>query len=159
MEIPASAVSYSLFSVHKQHNYYDKEAVPYYAGWQTVKFTVNQINKLSDIQTRLIKEGFTDFNSEFSSSRLEQYRAQVLEKAVEVAKGKAAIMAKAAERKIKRITKVADTEDSDPAFSNYDTHMISEMDLPSAPPPTRELINIPQSIPVSAVVKVVFELK
>ncbi|OKL39856.1 hypothetical protein [Pontibacter flavimaris] len=56
-----------------------------------------------------------------------------------------------------RIVKVADTEDTDPAFRNYSKGMLNEMAV--AGYGAANLLEFPQTIPVSAVVKVVFELK
>jgi uncharacterized protein len=157
LQLPAGAISYSLLSLNKQQSPYRQQAVPYFIGRQTIHFTLSTIEKLSEVQARLIKGGFTSFNSHFASTQLEKHQTQVMEKAVEVAREKAKVLAKASGRSIKRIVKVADTEDTDPAFRNYSPGMLNEMVI-TGYGGAANLLDFPQTIPVSAVVKVVFEL-
>lgn len=157
LQLPAADISYSLFSLNRQHRFYERGAVSYFAGRQTVNFTLSSVDKLSDVQARLIRDGFVNFNSHFTSTKLKQHQTEVLERAVEVAKEKAAVLAKASDRSIKRIVKVADTEDTDPAFRNYRGE-ISEV-AAVAGYSDQNLLEFPQTIPLSAVVKVVFELR
>ena len=158
MQIPASTVNYSLLSVSRQQDYSNRKRNTYLSGNQTVNFILRDISKFSELQARLIKEGFTDFHSTFTSSELANRKTEVIEKAIEVAKAKAEVMAKAANLKIKRIVKIADTEDTDPTFLNYNqAHSLAEVVETSAD--LAQLMRYPQNIPVSAQVKVVFEVK
>ncbi|WP_276499290.1 SIMPL domain-containing protein [Pontibacter litorisediminis] len=157
LQLPARDISYSLLSLNKQQSHYQQQAVPYFMGRQTVNFTLSSVEKLSEVQARLIKGGFTNFNSRFTSTQLEKHQTQVMEKAVEVARKKANVLAKAAGRSIERVVKVADTEDTDPAFRNYSQGMLNEMVVTGYG--AANLLEFPQTIPISAAVKVVFELK
>lgn len=157
LQLPSSDIAYSLFSINKRQDYTGRKRVEYFMGRQSVTFTLSAIDKLSEVQARLIKEGFISFNSHFTSSQLKQRQTELLEKAVEVAKEKANVLAKASDRSIKRIVKVADTEDTDPAFRNYRSESIHEKAAISYA--GAGLTNFPQTIPLSAVVKVVFELR
>jgi uncharacterized protein len=158
MQIPAPGINYSLLSVSRRQDYNNRKRVSYIAGYQTVNFILSDISKFSELQARLIKEGFTDFRSYFTSSKLETQKTEVIQKAVEVASAKAEVMAKTANRRIKRIVKVADTEDTDPTFRNYN-QSYSLAEVAETRPNLEQLMRYPQSIPVSAQVKVVFELK
>ncbi len=112
------------------------------------------------MQSKLIKGGFTSFRSDFTASEIEKYRTEGIEKAVASARSKAEVMAKAANRQIKRVVKVADTEDNDPGFRNF-----RQSDGPLNEIVVRgqsvmaNLMEFPQTIAVQAQVKVVFELR
>ncbi|WP_242927569.1 SIMPL domain-containing protein [Pontibacter vulgaris] len=158
LAIPASDIKYSLLSVNKRQDYNNRKRVSYFSGNQSVVFVLTDMAKFSELQTRLINDGFTDFYSNFTSSELEKRNTEVMEKAIEVARSKAQVMAKAADRKIKRIIKVADTEDTDPVFRNYNqSYSLAERIETNYS--SEQLIRYPQTIAVSAQVKVVFELK
>jgi len=159
MQIPASDINYSLLSVSRRQDYNNnRKRVSYFSGDQPVNFVLSDITKFSELQSRFIKEGFTDFRSHFTSSKLETQKTEVIQKAVEVARAKAEVMANAANRRIKRIIKIADTEDTDPTFRNYN-QSYSLAEVVETSPRLEQLMRYPQNIPVSAQVKVVFELK
>ncbi|MHA6248890.1 SIMPL domain-containing protein [Pontibacter sp. CAU 1760] len=155
LQIPAADISYSLFSVGKQQDYRTQNW--YLMGRQTAVFTVQSVNQYAAIQALLIKEGFTGFSSSFASTELELKKQEVMEKAVAVAKEKAAVLAAAADRKIKRIVKIADTEDTDPLLENYNHVALAEMVVASNS--GQSLTEFQQTIPLRTTVKVVFELK
>lgn len=152
LKIPAKDVSYSMFSVREQYDY-DKEK-SYYMGQQHVTFTTDSIQLVPHIQETLVRGGFRSFSSDFTSTELERSKKELLEKAVAVAKEKATILANASNRKIKRIIKVADTDDSDYTFSNYfgDNYTLAAAGEGS-------LTEIPQTVSISTTLKVTFELK
>jgi len=151
-------INYTLFSLDHTQDYDTKSW--YYLGTQQVKFTIDSVQEYAKVQSRLIEEGFSEFDSNFTSSKIDTYTSQVLEKAITAAKVKAETMAKAADRKIKRIVKIADTDESDTMISDWHHgYIVSEMSLSAPPVGNSSLTSIAQSIPVSAQVKVVFELK
>lgn len=153
LNIPAKDVSYSMFSVREQYDY-DKER-SYYMGQQHVTFTIDSIQLVPHIQETLVRAGFRAFSSDFTSTELESNKKKLLEKAVATAKEKATILANASDRKIKRIIKVADTDDSDYTFSNFSGYGYAE----AVGAPAEALTEIPQTVSISTTLKVTFELK
>jgi uncharacterized protein len=160
LQIPAKDINYSLLTVSQSHDYSNRQRLNYFAGYQTVNFVLNDLSKFSEVQSRLIKDGFISFRSNFASTEIEKKQTEIMEKAIAVARAKADIMAKAANRQVKRISKIADTEDTDPVFSNYSqSEMLNEVVIRGQSSMGNLIDEFPQSIPVSAQVKVVFELK
>ena len=160
LQISAKDINYSLLTVNQRQDYNTRKRATYFAGHQTVGFVLNDLSKFSEIQSRLVKDGFTSIRSSFASSAMEKKQTEALENAIEVARSKAEVMAKTANRQIKRISKVADTEDTDPAFRNYrQSEMLNEVVIRGQSSMGNLMDEFPQSIPVSAQVKVVFELK
>lgn len=162
LNIPATNINYSLMSIGKERKYIatynNNKEVDYFVSNQTVTFKLNNIKNYSEAQTKLIKANFPSFYSNFESSELNKRKKEVLEKAVVVAKEKANTLATIAERKIKRIVKVADTEDTDPQFNNFHRSLEFKT-MAAAADGNGGLIDIPQTIQISATVKVVFELE
>ncbi|RAU82394.1 SIMPL domain-containing protein [Pontibacter arcticus] len=158
LQIPTSDVKYSLFSVSKRQDYMNRNKEEYFYGNQNITFMLKNLSQFTEVQARLIKEGFTGFRSSFMSSAIDKHTSEVLEKAIKVAWAKADIMAKAANRQIKRVVKVADTEDTDPIFINYrQSETLNEVVIRGQS--SMSLFEFPQTIPVTTSVKVVFELK
>lgn len=153
LRIPSKDISYSMFSVGKQYNYDTK--ISYFMGQQHVTFTMDSIQLVPKVQAALIRGGFSQFSSDFTSTELERSKKELLEKAVVVAKEKANILASASNRKIKKIIKIADTDDSDYTFSNYfgDSYAVG------ASAGGEALTEIPQTVSISTTLKVTFELK
>lgn len=157
LNLPSSDITYSLFSVSKRQDYVDRKRSNYYVGRQNVLFTISSLENLSSVQSQLIKEGFTNFNSVFTSTKFEQHQSEAIQNAINAAKNKAEVMAKAADRKIKRIVKIGDTEETDPTIRTAGIETVyqrSDIGYRSS-----DLLSFPQTIPVTASVKVVFELK
>ncbi|NDK56202.1 SIMPL domain-containing protein [Pontibacter fetidus] len=160
LQIPAKNINYSLLTISQRQDYNNRQRIVYFAGYQTVIFTLNELSRFTEVQNRLIKDGFTSFRSSFTSTEMEKRQTEVLEKAIEVARAKADVMARAANRQVKRISKVADTEDTDPAFQNYrQSGILNEVVVRGQSSMSNLVDEFPQTIPVSAQVKVVFELK
>ncbi|AKQ44844.1 hypothetical protein TH63_03150 [Rufibacter radiotolerans] len=161
LKIPSNKISYSLFSVGKRPSYADKDEdrVWYFEGTQEISFTLDSLKSYPAIRDRLIREGVITFGSAFTSSKVEAMKKEVLAKAVKVASEKAETLAKAGNRKIRRIVKIADTDDSDPMFNNYSNNESYAVAGASADREEENLIEIPQNISVSATVKVTFQLK
>ncbi len=155
--VPAQKVKYTLFSVVRHPSVYgpaNGNEVLIFEGMQEVTFTIDSIKDYPSIQENLIRAGVNNFNSSFSSSKEEAMKKEVLAKAVAVAKEKADILASAADRKVKRIVKVAEADESDPTFSNYLGDGVT-----ASAPAEASLIDISQNVSVAITVKVVFELK
>ncbi|MBC3542415.1 SIMPL domain-containing protein [Rufibacter sediminis] len=163
LNIPSDKISYSLLSVGKRPSYAEKDEdiVWYFEGTQEISFTLDSLKTYPAIRDRLIREGVIRFGSAFTSSKEEEMKKEVLTKAVKVATEKAEVLAKAGDRKIKRIVKIADTDDTDPMFENYTSDTIYAVAGADATGGSAEgtLIEIPQNISVSATVKVTFQLK
>jgi uncharacterized protein len=160
LQIPAKDINYSLLTVNQHQDYNNRKRATYFAGHQTVGFVLNDMSKFSEVQSRLIKDGFTTIRSGFESSKMEEKQTEAMKKAIDVARAKAEVLAKASDRQIKRISKVADTEDTDPAFQNYSqSEMLNEVVIRGQSSMGNLVDEFPQTIPVSAQVKVVFELK
>jgi uncharacterized protein len=157
LNLPSSDITYSLFSVNKGQNYVDRKRVSYYTGRQNVVFTINSLDNLYTIQARLINEGFSNFSSTFTSTQIKQRQAEALENAVSTAKEKAEVLARVAGRNIKRIVKVSDTEETDPVIKT--SSAVSLYEIVDTGYGASNLMNFQQTIPVTASVKVVFELK
>jgi uncharacterized protein YggE len=159
-KISKSNVKFSLVSVSKNQDYNSKQYK--YTCSQTVNFTTDSVKQTTRIQELLINKGFTNFNSSFTLKDMDKYKKEILEKAVKVAIEKAHTMAAVAERKIKRIVKVMDTEGTDPTLVNYGggRGMVYESSLSMNKAAYSDgLIDIPQTISLSETIKVVFELE
>lgn len=152
LKIPSKNISFSLLSVSKEYNYETKEE--YFMASQHVTFTLDSVKLVPKIQTQLIRGGFSQFGSSFTSTEMEKHKKELLEKAVFVAKEKATALANAADRKIKRIVKISDTDESDYMFHNYtgDNYAVGAAG-------GGNLTEIPQTVSISTTIKVIFELK
>lgn len=157
LNIPAKNISYSLMSVDKSRDYETKEWTV--TSSQRISFHIDSLKQYTFIQTRLIQEGFSEMNSEFTSSRKNSLEKPLLEQAVKAATEKATILAAAAGRQIKRVVKVADTEETDPTFEyrpeRIATVRFAEMEVAG----NNSLIDFSQTVTATAQIKVVFELK
>ncbi|GGK57335.1 hypothetical protein GCM10011405_01790 [Rufibacter glacialis] len=161
LDIPSNKISYSLFSVGKRPSdaEKDEDRVWYFEGAQEISFTIDSLRAYAGIRDRLIREGIITFGSAFLSSKEEEMKKEVLAKAVQVAAEKAQVLAKAGNRKIKRVVKIADTDDNDPMFINYSNDTMYAAAAGASGREEGTLIEIPQSISLSATVKVTFQLK
>ncbi|WP_205499695.1 SIMPL domain-containing protein [Rufibacter psychrotolerans] len=163
LHIPANKISYSLLSVGKRPSYAkdDEEPVWYFEGRQEISFTIDSLQTYPAIRDRLIREGVITFGSAFTSSKEGEMKKEVLAKAVKTATDKAEVLAISGNRKIKRIVRIADTDDTDPMFNNYSNDDMYAAAGENAIGGSNEgtLIEIPQSISVTATVKVTFQLK
>lgn len=156
--ISEKSIKYQLPSFRK--GYEGGHPEPKYAFYceQLIRFSTDSISLSTKLQELLVKNGFTDFQCQFALSDVKKYQKQMLEKAVTVAQEKAETIASASGRKVKRIVKVMDTDESDPRFSNYSRFKYGNNDL-ALRLDDRSLSNIRQTVTVTATLKVVFELK
>jgi uncharacterized protein YggE len=156
-----SNVKFSLVSVSRNQDYNTKQFN--YTCMQSVNFSIDSVKQTPRIQELLIKNGFNNFNSSFTLKDMDKYKKEIIEKAVKVAREKAQTIAAISERKIKRIVKVMDTEETDPSLLNFsggqpmmksESYLMSNRSISSD-----GLIDIPQTVSLSYTVKVVFELE
>ena len=153
--IPNSNISYSLISVGKSFDYDAQQKRTTSLGTrQTVSVTLEDVKLYADFMMKLISAGFTEVDASFRSSQENAFKEILIQKAIEAAQKKAEVIAKAANRTINQILKVADTDESDSSFSTVNYAAVDLMKLP--PPPG--MIDIPQTISKNYSVKVVFEL-
>ena len=75
--------------------------------------------------------------------------------AVQQARAKAELMASAAGRRIKKISKISDTDETEPSFGRYYVRSSRVVDKSTAVP---QLTAIPQTVSIDKQVKVVFDL-
>jgi uncharacterized protein YggE len=160
LNIPAKNISFSLLSVDKSEDYETRKWS--IASSQRISFHIDSLKQYTLIQTRLIQEGFSNINSELTSSQQDKIEKPLLEQAVKAATEKATILAAAAGRQIKRVVKVADIGEEDPVF-DYHAYRLPRTELKistaSGKSNNAELIDFFQTLPAVVRVKVVFELK
>lgn len=158
-EIHDSLISFSLLSISSQNDYsYKRDTVTkVYVTNQVVKIMFNELSKFSSFQLDLIAKGYTTFGADFESSKGLEAMKKAIQKAVEQARMKAEIMALASGRKIKKISKIMDTEETEPKIESYYIQELYKNVM--AGTVFRELIEIPQKVVVTKQVKVVFVLQ
>jgi uncharacterized protein len=162
LKIPNKNINYTLINVGKSIVYEDhlKENTKklYYETSQTVTITIDSLTKYSPFILKLIDAGFDDVSTSFTSSKINNFHDKLLERAIEMAKKKALVMAKTSNRELGRIVKIMDTEETDPNFTNsyYEGRGVGYGGSAGG---SYEMISIPQSVTKSMSVKVVFELK
>lgn len=163
LKIPNKNVNYTLINISKRVVFEDivkeNKRKVYFETSQTVTITIDSLKKYSPFILKLIDAGFDDVSTSFTSSKINNFQDKLLEKAIEMAKKKAQVMAKSSNRELGRIVKVMDTEETDPNFNNNWFNSSYEAKAGGAAGGTYEIISIPQSITKSMSVKVVFELK
>jgi hypothetical protein len=160
MNIPDANVKFALLSVNKHTDYQTKKMS--YQCDQTVNFSIDSIKLTTKVEELLVRNGFYNFKSQFLLKDYDKQKKEVLEKAVKVAQDKAQTMASMALRRVKRIIKIMDTEETDPKLSNYSRSYVIDPATKSSgiiENSNRTLIDIPQTISISTTVKVVFELE
>ncbi len=167
LKVPGKNVNYTLVNVNQQYSYDDSpdRRKMVYATNQTVNITLDSIKNYSDFMIKLISEGFGDVDTDYISSKENDFHNELIEKAIEIATKKAQIMAKSSTRNLGKILRVSDTNESDPEF-NYRGLLNGEIAASgrkgwrSHPEIGGDGFSlIPQTIKKSMSVKVVFELK
>jgi uncharacterized protein len=153
-----SSVTYSLLSISLTQDYGRPGSIPQkYNTGQTVIITLTDIARLPAFEMDLVASGFTSFSEEFRSSKGVEAQKDAIAGAVRQARSKAELMAAAAGRKIQKISRIADTEETEPTIARYyGTHPRAY--ATSATRSVDKLVNIPQVIAVEKQVKVTFEL-
>jgi uncharacterized protein len=158
-------IVYSLLNVHKNVDLYgpDGRRREEVATDQQIIFKLNDLKRYPELQLTLIGGGFNNFSASFSSTKEDDNKNKVLEKAIEVARGKAETMAKASGRTLGGVLSVRDTEETDPALGRrypVATAFATEsLRAGKSAADSGNLFEFPQKIVIPAQVKVTFELK
>jgi uncharacterized protein len=168
LKVPEKNINYTLVNVGKKYSYYEdpssKKMV--YATTQTISITLDSVKNYSDFMLKLISSGFNDIDTDFISSKTDNFHNELIERAIEMATRKAQVMAKSSKRNLGKILKVSDTEEDDPEFSYRgmtNGQIVSSVkggrgDY-AGTGETDITFFVPQFIKKSMSVKVVFELK
>lgn len=160
--LPDSAVRYQLFNIRQEFEYQGpgRRQLGAYVTSQSVTLTLTNVKQYAEFLVKLIGAGFSDVNAAFTASKADEFQGKLLENAVAVARRKAEVMAQAAGRRIKRVSKVMDTEETDPTFSRtVPMPMAANRVAYDKAEASGDLTDIPQTIRLAAQVKVVFELE
>lgn len=163
--LPDSAVKYQLFNIRQEFEYGGpgRRQLGAYVTSQQVTLTLTNVKQYAEFLVKLIGAGFSDVNANFTASKAENFQGTLLTNAVAAARRKAEVMASAANRRIKRVSKVMDTEETDPIFGQpirLQSAMVEANFKRSAgDEAANDLTNIPQTIRLATQVKVVFELE
>lgn len=157
-------VVYTLLSVQKNVIGYDpgREPRQEISTDQRVIIKFRELKRYPDLQLALIGAGFNQFNAVFGSTQAEENKQKAIEKAVEVARSKADIMAKAAGRRLGPVLSIRDTEEIDPYLQRrYAPGGLFEAGVQASygSAADNSLFTIPQKIVVPAQVNVTFRLR
>jgi uncharacterized protein len=161
LNIPPKNINYSLINIGKTTDYNDEtnKSTDIFGTNQKVFVTIDDVKQYADVMMKLITAGFTDVSTSFGSSKENDFQQTLIEKAIEAARKKALVMAKAANREISKIVKVSDTEESDPTFGGYGNSYAAAMAVMGDANSENVITEIPQTITKRMTVKVVFALK
>jgi len=159
--LPDTAVRYQLFNVRQEFEYAGpgRRQVGAYVTTQSVTLTLTDVRQYATFLVKLIGAGFSDVNASFMASKADQFQGKLLENAVAIARRKAEALAAAANRRIKRVSKVMDTEETDPTFNRVIPMAMSADRVSYSKAGGSDLTDIPQTIRLATQVKVVFELE
>jgi uncharacterized protein YggE len=156
--IPDSLISYSLLNMIQRPEYTGtSNPVLVFVTNQTVTVTLNDVSRYIAFYLDLLNNGFSALRAEFQSSRAIEAQRDALEKAILQARSKAELMARLAGRKISRISRVADTEETEPVIARYYAPYIRRP-FSASTAVSSELASIPQTVSIGKQVKVVFDL-
>lgn len=163
LNIPEKNIKYSLLNVTKSTDYNSDVRKIYFETDQSIDIQLDSINQYTKFTLKLLEKGFSGIQAEFTSSKGNQFKAELIEKAVEAAKMKANVMAKVSNRKVGKVLKIGDTEEIDSIFGyNYYLleHGAKEMKFDKKNnSQSFALTNIRQTVTYYYNVKVVFELE
>ncbi len=161
LNVPTKNIHYSLINIGKivDYNSGNNTSKELFGTRQTVYVTIDDVKQYADFMMKLISAGFTDVSTSFKSSKESDFQQILIEKAIEAARNKAVVMAKAANREISTIVKISDTEESDPVFENYGSDNAMAEEASVVFNSGNNIIEFPQTISKSMRVKVVFALK
>lgn len=154
LTIPDSLITFSLLQITTRNDYSHGPLT--YQTTQNISFVLTELAKLPSIQLSLISNGFTSFQGNFESSKTEGAIKEAWSQAIQQAKIKAEIMAESAGKKIRKISKISDTDETEPRIASYSRRYgaTSAMDIKIED----DFINIPQALYVDKQVRVVFDL-
>ena len=156
LNVPDSLITYSLLNISTRMEYSSHPPIKVFQTSQTVSIILTDLSKLPSFQLSLISNGYTSFEGSFESSKAPGAVKEALSKAVLQAKTKAEIMANAAGRKIKKVSKISDTDEIEPRIASYRDYIYSRNISFSTT--SIQLINIPQTVTINKQVRVIFDL-
>ncbi|MBK9673462.1 MAG: SIMPL domain-containing protein [Bacteroidetes bacterium] len=122
-----------------------------------MSFTFDSIRQTTKVQEALIKNNFEYFNCKLIALNSDKNKQALLEKAVNVSREKANTLALAAGRKLGKIVKIMEADDTDPTFRNY--HYKGRVPDQNFTFDSNELNDIKQSVSFQNTVKVIYELE
>ncbi|MFN8357098.1 MAG: SIMPL domain-containing protein [Spirosomataceae bacterium] len=160
LNIPLSNVQYSLINLYKREKDEIRSKKNMFTTQQIATIQVDSIQLYTLFLTKLIQNGFTNINTRFASSKEKEVQNFLITKAIESARQKAIIIAKSAKRKLGKVLKVMETEETE-VFINPYTNLYKYEEVSVYRPMltgNNSLITIPQTIRKKYAVKVVFSL-
>jgi uncharacterized protein YggE len=147
-------ITYTLLSASYDEN---ESGIKIHRCYQRVTFVTDSVLQITKIQEKLIKNNFENLKSNYITTYNDKHKEDLLIMAVSVAKEKANTYAIAAGRKLGKIVKIMETEESDPPLKNYrnTTRNISK-DFKFD---SNDLNSLSQTLTFATTIKVVFELE
>jgi uncharacterized protein YggE len=147
-------ITYTLLTVSYDENENGKK---FHKCYQRVTFITDSIQQITKIQEKLIKNNFENLQSNYIATYTDKHKEDLIEMAILVAKEKANTYALAAGRKLGKIVKIMETEESDPPFKNYrntSRNLSKDFKFDS-----NDLNTLSQLVTFATTVKVIFELE
>lgn len=139
-------ISYSLFKISKYQDYRDKSVS--FKTNQTIQFVLKDFKKYIPLQIDLLKKGFYEFSSNFSTSKKKEGHEKSVKNALDNAREEAELYAKNINLKIGRIVSLSS--------NNPVIYTRSDLMLKASMAPEPGLINISQHITITTNVNVVY---
>lgn len=147
-KIEEENITYEPISINKRYRDSSKTSVTR----QSVTITFDDFSLYEKIQIGLIDNGFDSFNGQFSSSKLQEGKDEVLVKAIEAAREKAEIIAKSAGVKLGGVRNI-----------NYGDHQVSTRSVNAfemkAMASDASMMDFPQTVSVTATVNITFDIE
>jgi len=139
-------ISYSLFNISKYKDYRDKTVT--FKTNQTLHFILKDFDKYIPLQIDLLKNGFYEFNSNFSTSKRKEGHEKSVKNALKNARKEAELYASNLNLKIGKIVSISS--------NNPVIYPRGDLMLKSSMAPEAGLINISQYITITTNVNVVY---
>jgi len=139
-------ISYSLFKISKYQDYRDKSVS--FKTNQTIQFVLKDFDKYVPLQIDLLKNGFYEFSSSFSTSKNKEGHEKSVKNALRNAREEAELYANNLNLKIGKIVSVS--SNNPVIYPRNDLMLKASMD------PEASLINISQHITITTNVNVVY---
>ena len=141
-------ISYTLFKISKYQDYRDKTVS--FKTNQTLQFIIKDFYKYIPLQIDLLKNGFYNFRSIFSTTKNKEGHEKSVKVALQNAKAEAELYASNLNLKVGKIVSITSNNPKISPRSN----LILKTDIA----PQSYLINITQYIPITTNVRVVYKL-
>ncbi len=141
-------ISYTLFKISKFKDYRTNKIT--FKTNQSILFKLKKFDKYTPLQIDLLKNGFYEFSSNFTTSKRKEGHEKSIEIALKNAKDEAEIYAKNLNMKVGVITSIR--------ADNPRIYPRPVLMSKTSTDPSKNLLNIPQFITISTNVNVVFRL-